>query len=321
MSAGNKNRSGGCGGRRRRDETAEQQPHPVLTPLTVSQADRLVRLAEAAVAKQGFPMRYDGTAALLPIGPDGDPVRDGMFAGLANLARTVGELPRQQWRSAVAAHFAQMSDPNVPPPIPDDLESELYLRLVCASTIDPTWTETTPEFVPGVLTVPATYTGHAVAMHFNIDRLGVTREKATQMGLSNLRRLHDKVEHVRYAGAEVAALTGSMFSASRALVFDAVLRESLRIENPTYGCLVAMPARDQLLVHVLRDQTAHTALKMMRTLSTSLFASQAGPVSPHVYYYTADHNWHQVTDNTGEIRTQDVTPLAEAMTCIGAPLG
>jgi hypothetical protein len=242
-----------------------------------------------------------------------------MVAGLANLARTVAELPRQQWRSAVAAHFAQMTDPSEPPPVPDDLESELYLRLVCASTIDPTWAEDTPEFMPGVLTVPATYTGRAVAMHFNLDRLGVTREEATRLGLSNLRRLKDTVERVRYDGAEVAALTGSMFTASRALVLDAVLRESLRIENPTYGCLVAMPARDMLLVHVLRDPTAHTALTMLRALSPSLFASRPGPVSPHVYYYTADRTWHQVTNNTGEI--QDITQLAEAMTYLGAPLG
>lgn len=315
MSAGDNNRGGGCGGRRRRDETDGWQPHPVLTPLTVSQAARLVRLAEAATAKQGFPMQYDGTSALLPVGPDGEPVHDSMVAGLVNLARTVAELPRQQWRSAVAEHFAQMTDPSVPPPVPDDLESELYLRLVCASTIDPTWAETTPQFMPGVLTVPATYTGRAVAMHFDLDRLGVTREEATRIGLSNLRRLQDKVEHVRLDGAELVALTGSMFTASRALVLDAVLRESLRIENPTYGCLVAMPARDMLLVHVLQDQTAHTALRMLRTLSTSLFLSQAGPVSPHVYYYTADRTWHQVTDNTGEL--QDVTQLAEAMTYLG----
>ena len=70
----------------------------------------------------------------------------------------------------------------------DSIRGELYLRLVCASTIEPSWAERVPEFVPGVLTVPATYTGRAVAMHFDINSLGVTREEATRMGLANLRR-------------------------------------------------------------------------------------------------------------------------------------
>ena len=54
-------------------------------------------------------------------------------------------------------------------------------------------------------------------------------------------------------------LTGGMFTASRALVLDTVLRESLRVENPPFGCLVAMPARDMLLIHVVRDQTVVSA--------------------------------------------------------------
>ncbi|TCN41724.1 hypothetical protein EV644_104106 [Kribbella orskensis] len=319
MSAGNDNdnRKRGSGGRQRPNETDGKQPHPVLTPLTVSQAVRLVRLAEDAVARRGMPMQYDGAGALIPVGSDGVAVHDGMVAGLANLARTVAGLPRQQWRSAVAAHFDQMTAPDGPPPIPDDLESELYLRLVCASTIEPAWAERVPEFAPGVLTVPATYTGRAVAMHFDIDSLGVTREEATRMGLSNLRRLRDKVEHVHYNGAEITALTGSMFTASRALVLDTVLLESLQVENPPFGCLVAMPVRDMLLVHVLRDQTALTALDMLVTLSTTLFISRPGPASPHVYYAT-DHEWHQVTDGTGEIRVQDAGQLSDAMKRLGA---
>ena len=108
---------------------------------------------------------------------------DGTFAGLVNLARVVGGLPRQQWRYAVAAHFDQMLPPGGRPRIPEDLEDELYLRLVSASAIEPGWTDRVPEFVPGVLTAPATYAGTAVAMHFDIDSLGVPWAKLTRMGL------------------------------------------------------------------------------------------------------------------------------------------
>jgi hypothetical protein len=217
----------------------------------------------------------------------------------------------------VAQHFDQMSSTDGPPPVPDDLETGLYLRLVCAATIKPSWAERVPEFVPGVLTVPATYAGRAVAMHFDIDNLGVTREEANRMGLANLRRLQDKVEHLQYEGAEIAALTGSMFTASRALVLDTVLRESLRVENPPFGCLVAMPARDQLLVHVLRDQTVVTALDMLVAITTTMFNIKPGPVSPHVYYVT-DHKWQQVTDHsTGSTGVQVVGQLADAMQRLG----
>ncbi|WP_405066954.1 hypothetical protein OG558_35715 [Kribbella sp. NBC_01510] len=305
------------GSHRRRKETDTLQPHQVLTPLTASQAERLVRMSEEAVAKRGFTMRYDGAGALVPVGSDGAPVGDGPSAGLMNLARTVADLPRQQWRSAVAAHFDQMTSLNEPPPIPDDLENELYLRLVCAATIDPEMGKGVPEFAPGVLTVPATYVGRGVAMHFNIDSLGVPREEATRMGLANLRGIRDEVETVRFEGAEITLLTGSMFTASRALVFDTVLRESLQVENPPFGCLVAMPARDMLFVHVLRDQTMLKALQLLITTANRMFSTRPGSVSPHVYYVTG-HEWHQVTDySTGELRLRAIGELEDAAQRLG----
>jgi hypothetical protein len=305
------------GGGRRHGEGDGEWADPVLTPLSMTQAARLVRLAEDAAAKRGLAMKYDGAGALVPVGSDGVPVQGGIFAGLANLARTVAGIPRQRWRSAVAAHFDQMALSDGPPPVPDDLESELFLRLACAHTIEPAWAERVPEFVPGVLTVPATYSGRAVAMHFDVDSLGVTREEATRIGLANLRRLGDTVERVQYDGTEIAFLTGSMFTASRALVLDTVLRESLQVENPEFGSLVAMPARDVLLVHVLRDDTVLKALDLMVWFAARLFGTAPGPVSPHVYY-VAESRWQQVTDeNSGEIQVRIVDPLLNAINQLG----
>ncbi|RZT16742.1 hypothetical protein EV649_4275 [Kribbella sp. VKM Ac-2569] len=309
-------RRSGRGGSRRHNGVDADRPHPVLVPLTMPQADRLVRLAEAAVAERGFSMRYDGTGALVAIRDDDDPMDDTPSAGLANLARTVSGLPRQQWRSAVAAHFDQMLPPGERPMVPEDLENELYLRLVCAATIDPGWTDRVPEFVPGVVTAPATYTGRAVAMHFDIDSLGVPWEEITRMGLANLRRLKDNVELVQEPGgdgAQIAMLTGGMFTASRALVLDTVLRESLRVENPPFGCLVAMPSRDMLLIHVVRDQTVVSAFGMLLRLANCFFADSPGPVSPHVYYVTGNE-WQQVTDySTGTAQLQARGRFSEAL--------
>jgi hypothetical protein len=279
----------------------ESRPDPVLSPLTVTQAQRLVRLAEAAAAERGHPMKYDGAGALVPVADDGALQTGGMFAGLANLARTVAGIPRQRWRAAVASHFAQMSA-GPPPELPADIERELYLRLVCAATIKPQWRTMVPEFVPGVLTVPASYVDRSVAMHFDTGGLDAGPDELRRIGLANLRRLRDTVELVEYDGAQVAVLGDGMFTASRALVLDTVLRESLKVENPALGVLVAMPVRDTLLVHVLRDETVVAAIDLMVSAATHAFGSRPGPVSPHVYYVSGDE-WHQVTDHTsGEVR-------------------
>lgn len=310
MSAGRKIK-GRVGGKLCRDE---DRPHPVLLPLTMTQVDRLVRLAEDATSARGFPMRYDGSSALLPIGDDGAPLDNGMFAGLANLARTVGGLPRQRWRDAVSAHFDQMTPGGCPPAIPEDLDKELYLRLVDASTINPEWAERVPEFVPGLRTAPATYTGRAVAMHFDLDSLGIPWHDITRIGLANLRRLKDTVEYVDVQGADVAVLSGSMFTASRALVLDTVLRESLHVEDPPFGCVVAMPARDLLLVHVMRDPTVVYAMVEMTRMATRYYSEAPGAVSPHLYYYATDNEWHQLTDySKGTADLKRVPSFSQAM--------
>jgi hypothetical protein len=295
----------------------DQQPHPQLVPLTVGQAARLVRLAEAAVAKRGFAMRYDGAAALVPVGT-GDDETDGMRAGLGNLALKVADLPRQQWHAEVSDHFDQMPRPDEVMRVPDNLENELYLRVACAAHHHPDVVRDAPEFVPGVVTVPAVYAGRAVAMYFDAGRLGLARERASQIGLANLRRLHDEISIVQLGGAELTVLSGSMFTASRALVFDTVLRESLRVENPAHGCLVALPARDKLLVHVLRDRTGLNALAALVSRAAELFNTSPGAVSPHVYY-VIDNDWHQITDySTGAFHLHDVPRLNIALEQLGA---
>ncbi|MFF1823429.1 hypothetical protein ACFVWG_39370 [Kribbella sp. NPDC058245] len=305
MSAGGKDK--GCSGGHRRREPGGEQPHPVLRPLTMRQVDRLVRLAERAASDRGFPMRYDGVGALLPV--EGE----GMTAGLANLARTVGGLPRQQWRAAVAAHFDQMGPGGERPAIPEDLENELYLRLVDASSINPDWAGRVPTLVPGLLTAPATYTGRAVAMHFDVGSLGLSWSEINRIGLANLRRLTDTVEYVQVPGTEIAMLSGGMFTASRALVLDTVLRESLHVENPPFGCLVAMPARDMLLVHVMRDPMVVHAFMAMARMATCFYSESPGQVSPHVYY-VADQEWHQMTDySSGTFDLRSVPAFSQAM--------
>jgi hypothetical protein len=118
---------------------------------------------------------------------------------------------------------------------------------------------------------------------------------------------------VQVPETEIAMLSGGMFTASRALVLDTVLRESLHVENPPFGCLVAMPARDMLFVHVMRDPTVIQAFMAMVRLATCFYSESPGPVSPHVYY-VADQEWHQMTDySSGTFDLRSVPAFSQAM--------
>jgi hypothetical protein len=289
-------------------------PDPVLAPLSVAEAADLVRLAERAASERGLQARYDGDGALV--------TDDGMVAGLTNLARAVSSQRRRHWNEIVSSHFDQLSE-NLqhPPDLPADLHRNLYLRLVADDGIPDEWIEAATEVMPGVLSVPSTYTdafgSSAVSMHFDVGRLGMSREQATRVGLANLRRLRDELQYLYHDGAEVAALSGTLFTASRALVLDTVLRETLKIENPSYGVLVATPVRDLLLVHVLRDRTVVPAMDLMVTVTTQSYSEHAGPISPHVYY-VADGEWQQVTQYVdGAIRIVVDGPMADAVHRLG----
>jgi hypothetical protein len=292
-------------------EAGTSPPDPVLTPLSMIEAEHLVRLAERAASERGMPMTYDGDGALV--------TGTGLVAGLTNLARTVSGHRRRRWREIVGAHFDQVAGSlrDGPPLPPADPAAEVYLRLVSARALPPDWSGSLPEFVPGVLTVPATYADGAVAMHLEPDSLGLSGVEAVEAGIANLRALTDEVEQVEHDGAQVAALSGSMFTASRALVLDTVLRESLHVENPSYGVLVAMPTRDLLMVHIVQDDRMVPAMDLMATIATRYYVEHPGPVSPHVYYVT-DGEWQQATAHVdGAVRVDVNGRMLETVRRLG----
>lgn len=261
-----------------------------LAPLSPPEAAHLIRLAEAAAAERGLSAAYDGRGALV--------LESGLVAGLTNLARIVFAHRRQVWPQLVGAHFDQLATGlrQGPPPPPADPARELYLRLVPTQALPPGWGGDAPEFVPGLLAVPATRGDGVVSMHLQPESFGLSWAQATEYGLANLRRLADTVEHAEYGGARVAVLSGSSFTASRALVLETVLRESLHVERPAHGVLVAMPVRDLLLVHVITDDSVVAALCLMLSATARSYAEEPGPLDPWVYL-VADDGWHRATEH------------------------
>lgn len=292
-------------------------PHPVLTPLSWAEAAHLIRLCHQAATERGIAASYDGAGGLLlansnlvansglvaDAGPiaGSSPAGSGLVAGLTNLARIVSVHRQHRWPQLIGTHFDQLASSLLhgPPPPPADPERDLYLRLVPTSALPPDWTLAVPEFVHGLLAVPATYDQGVIAMHLDPSDFGMTWPEAQQVGLANLRRLTDTLEYGEHDDVRVAVLSGSTFAASRALVLDTVLRESLHVESPPFGVLAAMPVRDLLLVHVITDLSVITALGMMVNLTGKCHLEQPGPLSPWVYLVTED-GWHPAIENSDD---------------------
>jgi hypothetical protein len=282
---------------------------PALIPLSRAEAAHLVRLSLEAAAERSLPATYDGVGGLIlhqvpsPAPETGGPgpfAGSGMVAGLSNLARIVGQQRPDCWPQLVGEHFDHLVTTLLHgPPLTKDPEQELYQRLTPSSTLDPGWTSQAAEFVPGLLSVPATNTDGTITMYFDPSDLGMTWAAAEQAGLRNLQALTDTVRYAEHEGTRVALLSGTPFTASRALVLDTVLRESLHVENPRHGVLAAMPVRDLLLIHVITDLRVIPALGMMLNITARSHVTEPGPLSPSVYVVTST-GWHPATRPPGE---------------------
>lgn len=266
---------------------------PKFTPLSRRQAARLVHLALATAANLGLAVTYRGGASLEPR----DPSESGPVLGLSNLARILSRFGEDRWPELIAEHFGhlmeQIAEGPVPPPA--DPERELIQRLVPRESLPPDWTADRPDFLPGLLSVPSTAVDGIVTMFLEPADLGLTWSDAERFGMANLRRLEDHVESVDHDDLRVTFVTGSAFAASRALVLDTVLRDSLHVEHAPYGVLAAVPARDTLLLHVIEDLSVIPALGLLLNVAARCHARDPGPLSPDVYLVTPGFSWHPAT--------------------------
>ncbi|WP_433165580.1 hypothetical protein [Kribbella sp. CA-247076] len=288
------------------------RPGPILIPLTRAQAARLVRLGLAAATRLGLHVTYEGGGVLVPA----EPGSDGPLLGLSNLARAVSHHEEHRWPAMVEQHFTQLLRRLRlgPPEPPDDPERELIQRLAPRHALSPGWTADRPDFLPGLVSIPATSQDGVVTMYLDPGDLGLTWSAAERFGLANLRRITDHVDYVEHDGLEVAVVTGTIFAASRALVLDTVLRESLHLELPRYGVLAALPARDLLLVHVIRDLSVIPALGLMLNLTSRAYTHDPGPLSPDVHLVTPTLEWHPATTLSPDSTPLRLSPQLDELT-------
>jgi hypothetical protein len=287
-------------------------PDLVLPPLSRRQADRLVHLALRTAADLGLAVCYQGGAALVPA----DRSADNPVLGLCNLARILARFDEDRWPLLIEEHFRQLLEQlrQGPPKAPDDPERELIQRLVPRDALPSDWTEDRPDFIPGLISVPSAETDGIVTMYLEPADLGLTWSDAERFGLANLRRIEDKVEYVDHDDLRIAFVSGTAFAASRALVLDTVLRESLHIQHAPHGLLVAIPARDTLLLHVIDDLTVIPALGVLLNVAARCHARDPGPLSPDVYLVTPDFTWHPATTALPDHTPLRLSPELETLT-------
>lgn len=287
-------------------------PDPALPPLSQRQADRLVHLALRAAADLGLAVTYQGGAALVPV----DPSAERPVLGLSNLARIIARFDEDRWPSLIEEHFtgmlAQLSQG--PPPPPADPERELIQRIVPRDALPSSWTSDRPDFLPGLISVPSTENDGVVTMYLEPADLGLTWSDAEHFGLTNLRRLDDHVETVDHEDLRITFVSGTGYAASRALVLDTVLRDSLHLERPPYGLLAALPARDTLILHVIEDLTVLPALGVLLNVAARCYSRDPGPLSPEVHLVTPDLTWHPATTELPDHAPLRLSPELESLT-------
>lgn len=296
------------------------RPDPVLTPLSNGQATLLVQLSLTTAARLGLAVAYDGSAALVPA----DRSASGPVLGLSNLARILGRYDVRHWPTLVEEHLTELLQQfrDGPPAPPSDPERELIQRLVPRDALPTDWTADRPDFLPGLVSVPATVEDGIVTMYLEPADLGLTWSEAERFGLSNLRSLTDDVSYVGSDELRVALITGTAFAASRALVLDTVLRESLQVDQAPHGVLAALPARDLLLVHVIQDLSLIPALGLLLNLSARSHAQDPGPLNPDVFLVTPtpgrttidSMTWHPATSSSIGGTPLRLSPELESLT-------
>ncbi|MGZ0153751.1 hypothetical protein ACXJJ3_42245 (plasmid) [Kribbella sp. WER1] len=262
-----------------------------IAPLSRDQSTRLVDLSLAAAFTYGLNVSYDGGVALVSADSSGARL------GLSNLARTVARYDMNEWPGMISDHFAHLIGQlrQGPPARPADPANQLVQRLVPRDALPADWTADRPDFLPGLVSVPATINNGIVTMYLEPADLGLTWSAAESFGLANLRKLSAEVDHDDYDGVRISFVTAQGFAASKALVLDTVLRDCLHVDATEHGVLVALPARDVLVLHVVEDLSVIPALGRLLNLAARFHATGQGPLTPTVFWVAPDQTWHPAT--------------------------
>lgn len=306
--------------RRNSDDPILDQPDDHLLPLTIGDARDLTELARSAFAAEGLEVVPDGRGAL---------IGDQRTFGLANLAALVAQHPRRRWPNLARRHARGVLAVHEGDEDPLDIEAirpNILLKLRPGDDLEQVATYA-PEILPGILLLVAIDHPDHVRELFSdetIEELGGW-EELRDIALGNLRRLgppdHETIQADPAEPDSTVHLFGSddFFGAARLAILPEVLAH-VGIERPSHGTLIAVPNRHLLLVHPLEGPGLVSAVQLMVRLASSEYHGHTGPLSPQVFYRSADGEVQQVTMRDEDTQTVEVHvagPFAQAFDALG----
>lgn len=221
---------------------------------------------------------------------------DGSEMGLWNLAADCHKYPQAMWPEIVRE---QIGATQINPLNPFEGMSRakvlrsVYLKLWWASGLpDINWFPHARTLAPGLVELPSVHVQRAVIpmRPCDIEQFGGL-DALRRTGWDNLANLpveQREMIETPEGGSFRVLLGQSSFTASRILTLERLVAQLYLDPAMPYGVLAAVPNRNEVAVHVIKDETAVPTIVNLATFARLRSASAPGLISPHVYWVTPD---------------------------------
>lgn len=270
-------------GWRRRDSAGPDEPDPVYGYFTAAQGARLRSLVREAFAERGIEVTLHGDRVEAAAGQ----------YGLTNIAAACNANSPKDWPDIVAWHVETVLRAVSAPPLAELDEAavlaHIFVRVMGTSTFpDLASFGYRHELGGDLVELLALDSEDSVTMltDTDVERFGV--QKLRHAGLANLlaEPFGDCEPMPVDRDASFTCLLGdSVYTASRVLTMDDVLRRTTGRARPADGVLVCVPNRHQLAFHVPHDRTARAVLEEMARFAVHGYCEGVGRVSPFLFWH------------------------------------
>jgi hypothetical protein len=190
---------------------------------------------------------------------------------------------------------------------PAEVFSRTYLRLIDVDSLPPPaweWFSYARPVCSSLREVLAFDSPESVAQMRDEDVSLFGVDNLRDAGLTNLLAVPTDDHHVLTSdGLPVHLLSGeSVYFASKLLIMKDVLRRSLGERQYPNGVLVTAAFRHQLAVVPIDGPAVPQAVSLLANLAHEGYTTEAGPLSPHVYWWTEADGLTRITSITEDGR-------------------
>lgn len=282
-------------------KSKDAQPDPDLDDLTVR---------EAALLRTLFASKWPAAEGAITMHGDYAEGESGVQYGLYNLSRAVKLEPESRWPEVVERHISGLLS-RQSAPRDEDLSDDEILSLVKARLIPSAYL---PESQRGSFTYRRVIAnGLEVILMLDhpeitsavpdsiVDRFDAEQLWATALTAVSAEPI-DEIHTLDVGnGAFHAIASESMFTASRALDFPALLTAA-GVESAPHGVLFTVPSRHHVAFHVISGPGAIHVVQDLHGFAQQAFGQGVGEIATDVFYWS-ESGYEQVTssDESGRV--------------------